>query len=193
MEKKKKLFIDTDCLSCFLYTDKGSLLQRLFPERDIMVPCAVHNEIEKNRKYVASSKKKKAIIDGFECAKKNNYFEIMDDFESDSDEFYMVMQLYGKGYDGGRSIGLGEAQVIAAAYFNDGQIASNNLSDVNEYTTKLHIKNWTASELLYKAYKEGLEDENEIEKMWHNLVNAEFKMPAETFEEYKKKKGKKHA
>lgn len=191
--EKKKLFIDTDCLSCFLYTDKGSLLKRLFPERDIMVPYAVSSEIEKNRKHVASSKKKKAIIDGFECAKKNNYFKIMDDFESDSDEFYMVMQLYGKGYDGGRSIGLGEAQVIAAAYFNEGQIASNNLSDVNEYTTKLHIKNWTASELLYKAYKDGLEDENEIEKIWHSLISAEYKMPTETFEEYKKRKEKKHA
>ena len=193
MEKKKELFIDTDCLSCFLYTDKGSLLQRLFPNHDIFVPHAVSAEIEKNTKYVATSAKKKAIIDGYKHAKKNNYFQIMEDFDSDSDEFYLVMQLYGKGYDGGPSIGLGEAQVIAAAHFREGEMASNNMNDIFYYTKALNIRNWTASDLLYRAYKECLEEEKDIEIMWSNLTDNGFKMPTKTFEEFKKRKEKRHA
>lgn len=193
MEKKKKLFVDTDCLSCFLYTNNGSLLQRLFPDFDILIPHAVSSEIERNRLYIKASQKKKTIISAYDYAKKNNYFQIMEDFESDSDEFYMVMQLNGKGYDGGRSIGLGEAQVIAAAYYNEGQIASNNLNDVFEYTTKLHIKNWTASDILYKAYKDGIEEETTIEMLWSKLIKADFKMPSETFKAFKERKEKRHA
>lgn len=193
MKNKKKLFVDADCLSCFLYTNKGSLLQRLFPEHDILIPHAVSSEIERNRKYIKTSNKKKTIIDNYDFAKKNNYFQIMNDFESDSDEFYMVMQLNGKGYDGGRSIGLGEAQVIAAAYYNEGQIASNNLNDVSEYTSKLKIKNWTASDILYKAYKEGVEDETTIESLWSKLISVEFKMPTDTFKKFKERKERKHA
>lgn len=190
MGKKKELFIDTDCLSCFLYTSKGSLLQKLFPNHEILVPHAVSVEIEQNKKYVTSSKKKKAIIDSYNHAKANNYFQIMDDFESDSDEFDMVMQLHGKGCDGGPSIGIGEAQVIAAAKCREGDIASNNLSDVFYYTNKYKIKNWTASDILYKAHKEGIENEATIGAMWSNLVSAGFKMPAETFDEFKKRKEK---
>lgn len=190
MGKKKELFIDTDCLSCFLYTSKGSLLQKLFPTHDILVPHAVSVEIEQNKKYVASSKKKKAIINSYNHAKANNYFQIMEDFESDSAEFDMVMKLHGKGYDGGPSIGIGEAQVIAAAKCREGDIASNNLTDVFYYTNKYKIKNWTASDILYKAYKEGVESEAIIENMWANLVSAGFKMPTNTFEEFKQRKEK---
>lgn len=74
MKNKKKLFVDTDCLSCFLYTNKGSLLQRLFPEHDILIPHAVSSEIERNRKYTKTSNKKKTIVDNYDFAKKNNYF-----------------------------------------------------------------------------------------------------------------------
>lgn len=193
MGKKKELFIDTDCLSCFLYTNKGSLLQKLFPNHEIMVPHAVSVEIEQNKKYVATSKKKKAIIDSYNYAKANNYFQIMDDYESDSAEFYMVMQLHGKGCDGGPSIGIGESQVIAAAKCREGDMASNNMSDVFYYINKYKIKNYTASDILYIAYEKGFESETTIEAMWSNLVSVGFKMPTNTFEEFKKRKEKRHA
>ena len=193
MEEKKELFIDTDCLSCFLYTNKGSLLQRLFPNHNIFIPHAVSNEIEKNAKYVSSNAKKKAIIDGYKHAKKNNYFQVMEDFDAESPEFYFVMQLCGKGYDNGPSIGLGEAQVIAAAHCREGSMASNNLKDISYYINSLKLTNWTASDLLYRAYKEKLESEIEIETMWCNLANNGFKMPSKTFEEFKKRKEKRHA
>lgn len=193
MEDKKELFIDTDCLSCFLYTNNGSLLQRLFPNHDILVPHAVSIEIEANRRYIATSKKKKAIIDSYDHAISNSYFQIMEDFESDSAEFYFVMQLHGKGYDGGPSIGIGEAQVIAAAHCREGEMASNNTRDILYYTNKLKIKNYTASDLLYRAYVEMLESEAIIETLWSNLANNGFLMPTKTFEEFKKRKEEKHA
>ena len=193
MEKRKGLFVDTDCLSCFLYTNKGSLLQRLFPEYDILVPHAVSTEIEKNKKYASTSIKKKTIINSYNHARKSCYFKIMDDFDSESDEFYMVMQLNGKGLDGGPSIGMGEAQVIAAAYYNRGVIASNNINDVFYYTNKYKINNWTASDILYKAYKDCIEDELTLEAMWLKLVAAGFKMPTDTFKKFKERKEKRHA
>ena len=191
MKKGKKLFVDTDCLSCFLFTDKGSLIQRVFPDRKIIIPHAVDVELNKNRIHYHDNLKKRKIIDGYDLAKQNNYFDVLDDFESESHEFYMVMKLVGKGYEGGPSIGLGEAQVIAAAYgSDDAVIASNNLRDITEYVQKLKIKNYTASDILYKAYEMGLEDETTIESLWCDLVTNDYFMPCNSFAEFKMRKEK---
>lgn len=190
MNKDKQLFVDTDCLSCFLYTNKGSLIQKLFPNYQIMIPHAVATEMEANRKFLSKNLKKKKLIRSYDFALDHNYFQVMDDFDSESDEFYLVMQLTGKGYDGGPSIGIGESQVIAAAFFQGGVIASNNLRDINYYTNKLRIKNWTASDLLYKAYNEKIEDEETISTIWNNLIDAGYKMPTSTFQEFKTRKEK---
>jgi len=185
MDEGNKIFVDTDFLSCFLWTKKGSLILRMFPDYKIMIPYSVQQEIKKRLPGLAPLQMQYRLAVG------NGEIIECDMLDTESEEYQLFLLLISRGYCGGKLIGKGEAACIVLAKKYKGILASNNLRDVREYVEKFELSHLTTCDIMLKAYKEHYEVESDLEILWQNMINYKNKMPYKTFHEFLLAKGEK--
>lgn len=172
------LFIDTDCISAFLWVEKQSVLSQLYSQR-IIIPRQVYNEISN-----PSTPHLKQRIDNLV---QTGDAQIID-MEVGSEEFRTFLKLTQKPEAGHTIIGDGEAAAISLAKERDGILASNNLRDVCQYVAEYSLKHITTGDILVEAYTKGLITEQEGNNIWSAMLNKRRKIGANSFSEYLRKK-----
>lgn len=152
----KDIFIDTDCISAFLWVGNESLLSQLYPGRVVM-PKPVYDEID--RPALAWMK---ARVDSMINAGK---------LTVNPDEGHKI-------------IGDGEASSIALAKVKNGIVASNNFNDIFTYINEYSLEYTTTADILVDAYKKGIIDENQGNTIWANMLRKRRKLGAVNFSDY---------
>ena len=170
----KPVFYDTDCLECFLFVDAGYILEELFSK--IIVPEQVYNELMLiSTPYVVKENFKKL---------KKGFVEIRE-IQLMSQE-YSVYNLIKKGFwsQTGKVCGEGESAAMALAHLNRGIVASNNLSDVEEYVESLEIELVTSSMILSKAVEMDVISEDVANGLWSEMMDKGIHLPGSSFSQY---------
>ena len=170
----KDIFIDTDCISAFLWVGNESLLSQLYPGRVIM-PKPVYDEI--NRPILAWMK---ARVDSMISAGKLMVVEI----SSGTEEFDLYYKLTENPDEGHKIIGAGEAASIALAKVKNGIVASNNFNDILTYINKYSLEYTTTADILVDAYKKGILDEKQGNAIWANMLRKKRRLGAASFSDY---------
>ena len=174
----KEIFIDTDCISAFLWVKNESLLSKLYPGR-IVMPKPVYDEID--RPTLAWMKLR---VDSMIAAEELSLVELI----SGTEEFDLYYKLTEHPDAGHKIIGDGEASSIALAKVKDGIVASNNFSDIMSYIEEYSLEYTTTADILVDAFNKGLIDENQGNTIWANMLQKRRKLGAESFSEYLKNK-----
>lgn len=174
MTLNKPVFYDTDCLECFLFVDAGYILEELFSK--IIIPEQVHKEI---------------TDDNTDSVVKVNFEKLKDGFvETREIQFasneYITYKSIERGFwsQTGKVCGKGESAAIALAYLNNGIVASNNLSDVEEYIESLDIELITSSMILSKAVEKSVVSEDTANVLWKGMVDEGIYLPRDSFTDY---------
>ena len=170
----KPVFYDTDCLECFLFVDAGHILEELFSK--IIIPEQVYSEIMAENTPAIVKKNFKNL--------KNRFVEIKEiSFLSPE---YTTYNLIKKGLwsKTGKICGSGESAAITLAHLNNGLVASNNLSDVEEYIESLDIELITSSMILSKAVERDIISKENADDLWKGMINKGIKLPKESFSDY---------
>ena len=170
----KPIFYDTDCLECFLFVDAAYILENLFSK--IIIPEQVHNEIMHYKTTPIVKKNDEKL--------KEDFVEIKEiSFASPEYTAYKSIE---KGFwsETGKVCGPGESAAIALAHLNNGIVASNNLSDVEEYVGSLDIALITSSMILSKAAKEKIISKEEANKLWNEMLKKGIELPEDSFSDY---------
>lgn len=170
----KPVFYDTDCLECFLFVDAGHILEELFSK--IIIPEQVYSEIMAENTPAIVKKNFKNL--------KNRFVEIKE--ISFLSQEYTTYNLIKKGLwsKTGKICGSGESAAITLAHLNNGLVASNNLSDVEEYIESLDIKLITSSMILSKAVERDIISKESADDLWKGMINKGIKLPKESFSDY---------
>ena len=174
MTLDKPVFYDTDCLESFLFVDAGYILERLFSK--IIIPEQVYEEIlvEKTSLIVKTNFEKLKV----------GFVEIREiQFASQEYTTYKSIE---RGFwsQTGKVCGAGESAAMALAHLNNGIVASNNLSDVEEYIGSLEIELITSSMILSKAVEKDIISEDGANALWKEMVNEGIDLPKDTFTQY---------
>lgn len=175
---ENKVYFDADCLSAFLWLNDVSSLVLLF-EDDIVLPRGVYDELSKVPGF-------KSIIDNYLNKKLMSIVDI--DFDSKEMEIYNKLTKIDNHY---KVFGRGEAEVISHAVCKSKKMASNNLSDVEDYVKLYNLINYTIPDLLEMLIESGIKTIDEVELMWKNLKMRDTRIPGKTFNEYLSKYKKK--
>lgn len=170
----KPVFYDTDCLECFLFVDAGHILEELFSK--IIIPEQVYSEIMAENTPAIVKKNFKNL--------KNRFVEIKEIFFLSQE--YTTYNLIKKGLwsKTGKICGSGESAAITLAHLNNGLVASNNLSDVEEYIESLDIELITSSMILSKAVERDIISKESADDLWKGMINKGIKLPKESFSDY---------
>lgn len=170
----KLVFYDTDCLECFLFVDVGHILEELFSK--IIIPEQVYSEI--------MAENTPAIVKTNFKNLKNRFVEIKE--ISFLSQEYTTYNLIKKGLwsKTGKICGSGESAAITLAHLNNGLVASNNLSDVEEYIESLDIELITSSMILSKAVERDIISKENADDLWKGMINKGIKLPKESFSDY---------
>lgn len=170
----KPVFYDTDCLECFLFVDAGHILEELFSK--IIIPEQVYSEIMAENTPAIVKKNFKNL--------KNRFVEIKE--ISFLSQEYTTYNLIKKGLwsKTGKICGSGESAAITLAHLNNGLVASNNLSDVEEYIESLDIELITSSMILSKAVERDIISKENADDLWKGMINKGIKLPKEPFSDY---------
>lgn len=170
----KPVFYDTDCLECFLFVDAGNILEELFSK--IIIPEQVYSEIMAENTPAIVKKNFKNL--------KNRFVEIKE--ISFLSQEYTTYNLIKKGLwsKTGKICGSGESAAITLAHLNNGLVASNNLSDVEEYIESLDIELITSSMILSKAVERDIISKENADDLWKGMINKGIKLPKESFSDY---------
>ena len=170
----KPVFYDTDCLECFLFVDAGHILEELFSK--IIIPEQVYSEIMAENTPSIVKKNFKNL--------KNRFVEIKE--ISFLSQEYTTYNLIKKGLwsKTGKICGSGESAAITLAHLNNGLVASNNLSDVEEYIESLDIELITSSMILSKAVERDIISKESADDLWKGMINKGIKLPKESFSDY---------
>lgn len=170
----KPVFYDTDCLECFLFVDAGHILEELFSK--IIIPEQVYSEI--------MAENTPAIVKTNFKNLKNRFVEIKE--ISFLSQEYTTYNLIKKGLwsKTGKICGSGESAAITLAHLNNGLVASNNLSDVEEYIESLDIELITSSMILSKAVERDIISKENANDLWKGMINKGIKLPKESFSDY---------
>lgn len=169
-----RLFFDTDCLSSFLWTDRGCLLTQMYPGR-IVVPEMVYDELRRVRQ-AKFNKRLDALLDSGDA-------ERMDvDFGTAT---YSLFRKMTSCPDVGQPmIGRGEASAIALAKEHAGIVASNNFRDIRRYIRDLKLDYRSTGDILEEAYNDGLLSMEEAEDIWKTMLSEDCWIGADSFREY---------
>ena len=169
-----QVFYDTDCLECFLFVDAGYILEELFSK--IIIPEQVYNELMDNNTPSIVKTNFNKLKDGFVETR-----EIQ--FASPEYTAYKAIEkgLWSKT---GKICGSGESAAMALAHLNDGIVASNNLSDVEEYIGSLDIELITSSMILSKAFEKDIVSETTANSLWKGMLNEGINLPKGSFSDY---------
>ena len=73
---------------------------------------------------------------------------------------------------------------MALAHLNKGIVASNNLSDVEEYIESLDIELITSSMILTKTVENDIVSEDAANGLWGEMVKEGIGLPKDSFTEY---------
>lgn len=170
----KPVFYDTDCLECFLFVDAGHILEELFSK--IIIPEQVYSEIIAENTPAIVKKNFKNL--------KNRFVEIKE--ISFLSQEYTTYNLIKKGLwsKTGKICGSGESAAITLAHLNNGLVASNNLSDVEEYIESLDIELITSSMILSKAVERDIISKENANDLWKGMINKGIKLPKKSFSDY---------
>ena len=170
----KPVFYDTDCLECILFVDAGHILEELFSK--IIIPEQVYSEIMAENTPAIVKKNFKNL--------KNRFVEIKE--ISFLSQEYTTYNLIKKGLwsKTGKICGSGESAAITLAHLNNGLVASNNLSDVEEYIESLDIELITSSMILSKAVERDIISKENADDLWKGMINKGIKLPKESFSDY---------
>ena len=170
----KPVFYDTDCLECFLFVDAGHILEELFSK--IIIPEQAYSEIMAENTPAIVKKNFKNL--------KNRFVEIKE--ISFLSQEYTTYNLIKKGLwsKTGKICGSGESAAITLAHLNNGLVASNNLSDVEEYIESLDIELITSSMILSKAVERDIISKESADDLWKGMINKGIKLPKESFSDY---------
>lgn len=170
----KPVFYDTDCLECFLFVDAGHILEELFSK--IIIPEQVYSEIMAENTPAIVKKNFKNL--------KNRFVEIKE--ISFLSQEYTTYNLIKKGLwsKTGKICGSGESAAITLAHLNNGLVASNNLSDVEEYIESLDIELITSSMILSKAVERDIISKENADDLWKGMINKGIKLPKKSFSDY---------
>ena len=170
----KPVFYDTDCLECFLFVDAGHILEKLFTK--IVIPEQVYAELmDDNTPPIVKTNFKK-LKEGFVETREIPFMS----------QEYTTYNLIKKGLwsKTGKICGSGESAAITLAHLNNGLVASNNLSDVEEYIESLDIELITSSMILSKAVERDIISKENADDLWKGMINKGIKLPKESFSDY---------
>lgn len=170
----KKIFIDTDCISAFLWVKNESLLSKLYPDR-IVMPKPVYDEIDRPQLAWMKQRVDKMIRDG-------NL--VVTNLEAGSEEFDLYYKMTQNPDSGHKIIGDGEASALAIAKVKNGIVASNNFRDIHTYINEFSLENITTGDILVEAFNQGLIDENQGNVIWSSMLRKRRKIGANSFTEY---------
>ena len=174
MAVDKPVFYDTDCLECFLFVDAGHILEKLFS--NIIIPEQVYNELmDVNTPSVVKTNYNKL---------KRGFVEI-NHIEFASQE-YVTYKSIEKGFwsKTGKVCGSGESAAMALAHLNNGIVASNNLSDVDEYIESLNFALITSSMILSIAFEKDIIGEDDANDLWKKILKKGIELPRANFSKY---------
>lgn len=166
------LFLDTDCLSAFLWVDEENLLYALYPGR-LVIPGQVRAELS----YVPKLKSKTDAL--IACGK-----AAVEDIETGTEAaelYYILTEVPSRGHV---PIGRGEAACIALAKITDGILASNNLRDVSLYVQEFELRLLTTGDILVEAYHRQQIDEEQGNTIWAKMLARRREIGANTFSEF---------
>lgn len=173
----KKIFIDTDCISAFLWVGEESLLSILYPGRIIM-PKPVYDELDRPGVSWMKVRVDSMIEKGDLVVAELNIGT------QESQLYYEMTENPEKGF---RIIGSGEAASIALAKVKKGIVASNNFKDIMPYIKKYSIDYTTTADILVDAFKKGFIDESQGNIIWEKMLRKRRKLGDVSFSEYLKK------
>ncbi|MCL2115635.1 MAG: hypothetical protein FWH29_05375 [Methanobrevibacter sp.] len=175
----KPIFYDTDCLASFLIIGKDFILQEMFSK--IIIPTPVYDELFNESTPVIIKNNLKSLI-------KRGFVEVKD--MSITSREYTAYRCIIDGLWGEKRLGRGEASVIAFAIENKGIVASNNLSDVKEFTDKYNLPLLTTAIILAKAVESHLINESKANKLWKKMLEKNRNLPDDSFSNYYQNKYK---
>lgn len=169
----KVIFFDTDCISSFLWTRTEWLLIHCFGN-DMIIPRQVYNEIStvahlQQKIDVMVSNGNLTIEDLLVGSEENNLYLDLTDYTRS-----ITLPLIGKG----------EAAAIVLSKKNNGILASNNFRDVKYYVELYGLNHISTSDIMYKAYNDGLISVSEADSIWTQMVAKRRKLPFSTFTDY---------
>ena len=175
------LCFDTDCIAAFLWIDDTSIVTKLYSGK-IAIPKQVYAELSacKGRAMVLKDRIDQMISKGE---------AVCVDMDTDSVEYSIYSELALSPPTGVKIIGKGEAACIALAKENNGILASNNLSDIQEYVDKFKLKYTTTADIIVEAYQRAILTKEKAEGMWGEMIARRRRLGAESFGEYLSKKG----
>ena len=169
-----ELFIDTDCISAFLWVDNQALLPKIFPGKIIM-PLPVYRELSRPQVSHLKQRVDSMIERGYISVESltfgtPEYREYVSMINGNDPEFTVV--------------GKGEASAIAFAKERDGVLGSNNLKDIMQFVKAYNLKFLTTGDLLVMAYEKGLISEAEGNEIWEKMLRRRRKLGADSFSSY---------
>lgn len=172
------VFIDTDFLSSLLWSKRSNLLSKVYPNDSFFIPPFTRSELFDNDANLSE------IRNQYHVDIVNGYYSETTDKQADLSTLQLTIKMNTYGVDGFPSVGRGEAQAFAYAVHNKGALASNNLRDIKQYTTRYKIPLITTSDFIFDAYNQSIITETEAEDIWKCLIQHKRIMPNQTFKEY---------
>lgn len=174
-ESYDSLFIDTDCLSTFLYVDGKCLLEQIFDQ--IIISEHVAREISL-APYLRRDKSKLQEFFNSESVHKV-------DFSPEEYDFYRkLIQQHKKFANKKKRLGEGEASCITLAKCRNGIMGSNNLSDVLLYVKEFNLKHITTADIFVILYNKNIATKEKLNEIWCFLIQEGYRIGATTFDNY---------
>lgn len=172
------IFIDTDCISAFLWVNGQSLVEQLYGGR-IIVPRQVYDEID--RPCVAHLRERLDLMISRASV------EILSmDILSEEYEMFRSLTVYSE--QNKRVIGRGEAACISLAKKYNATIASNNLRDIMPYVRRYNLKHISTGDIICEAYDKGYISEDDANELWQRMLEKRRMLGASSFTEYLKQR-----
>ena len=169
-----RLFFDTDCLSSFLWTDRGCLLAQMYPNR-IVIPEMVYDELQRVHQPKFAKRLNTLLAAG-------NVLRM--DIDVGTTTYSLFRKMTARPDPGKPMIGKGEASAIALAKEHSGIVASNNFRDIRHYIHDLNLDYRSTGDILEEAYNDGLVTMNEAEQIWATMLAEDCWIGANSFREY---------
>lgn len=137
-----RVFIDTDCISAFLWVGTEYLLEKLYSGK-IVIPQEVYDEIN-----IPTIPHLKSRIDQLVAKGSAEIVSI----DIGTEEYALYRDLT-RNHDSNKVIGKGEAASISLAKKHNGILGSNNLRDVKPYVEEFSLEHMTTGDILVEAFK----------------------------------------
>ena len=168
-----KIFFDTDCISAFLWVNKQSILEALYPN-GIVIPREVYDEIDKPS--ISHLKRRVDTLISKNVAS-------IEDMNIVSPEYTLFRELTTSSGNN-KIIGKGEAAAISLAKKHNGIIGSNNLSDISEYVKQFSLTHLTTGDIMLIAFEKGLITEDQGNNIWADMLSKRRRLGANSFSDF---------